>query len=141
MRVVCSLTTRDGLALVGGDLLQLIFAAVYFNASVVVIRSRRRLAPPGGACGADIAASSRLFAVSPDAKLLFFGGNWDNSLRVYSISRSKQIASVIRHQGLNAFCSLTTSLISWTSVFFQIVLLSTRFTIRILCDSLTVLVI
>jgi len=66
-------------------------------------RSRRRLLPPGGACSPDVTPSSQLYAVSPDAKLLFFAGNWDNSLRVYSITRSKQLASVIRHQG---FCLL-----------------------------------
>ena len=74
-------------------------------------RTRRRLTPPGGACSPDFTPSSQLFAVSPDAKLLFFGGNWDNSLRAYSVTRSKQLACVIRHQGFFVlFCCCSSSI-------------------------------
>jgi hypothetical protein len=44
-----------------------------------------------------------LFAVTHDAKLVLSGGHWDNSLCVYSSSRGKTIASIVRHNGL-IFC-------------------------------------
>ncbi|XP_067645671.1 neurobeachin-like protein 1 isoform X3 [Eurosta solidaginis] len=40
---------------------------------------------------------SQLFAVSTDGKLLYAGGIWDNSLRVYSLHKGKAVASVTRH--------------------------------------------
>jgi len=46
-----------------------------------------------------IKVDRRLFDVSPDAKLLYFGGSWDNSVRVYNIKSGKQIAYVVRHTG------------------------------------------
>jgi len=86
--------------------LALVMRGYCFSASwyVLCCRSRRRLAPPGGLCTPDVTPTSELFAVSADAKLLYFGGNWDNSLRVYSIARFKQVACVIRHQGF--LCSV-----------------------------------
>jgi len=41
--------------------------------------------------------TSRLFAVSHDAKFIFSGGHWDWSLRVYSLLKSKMISSIIHH--------------------------------------------
>ena len=41
--------------------------------------------------------TSRLFAVSHDAKFIFSGGHWDWSLRVYSLFKSKIISSIIYH--------------------------------------------
>jgi len=41
--------------------------------------------------------TSRLFAVSHDAKFVFSGGHWDWSLRVYSLLKSKMISSIIHH--------------------------------------------
>jgi WD40 repeat protein len=41
--------------------------------------------------------TSRLFAVSHDAKFVFSGGHWDWSLRVYSLFKSKTINSIVRH--------------------------------------------
>ncbi|KPU78624.1 uncharacterized protein Dana_GF10562, isoform B [Drosophila ananassae] len=40
---------------------------------------------------------SQLFAVSTDGKLLYAGGIWDNSLRVYNVNKGKALASVTRH--------------------------------------------
>ncbi|XP_044151242.1 neurobeachin-like protein 2 isoform X2 [Bufo gargarizans] len=45
--------------------------------------------------GAEL--SSSILAVSHDAKLLFSGGHWDNSLRVTALSRGKVIGHIIRH--------------------------------------------
>lgn len=43
--------------------------------------------------------TSKMFALSHDAKLLFSCGHWDNSLRVYSIARNKQLAHIVQHRG------------------------------------------
>ncbi|TRZ09428.1 hypothetical protein HGM15179_017680 [Zosterops borbonicus] len=45
--------------------------------------------------GADL--SSRTLAVSPDGKLLFSGGHWDNSLRVTSLAKGKVVGHITRH--------------------------------------------
>ncbi|NXP08041.1 NBEL2 protein, partial [Thinocorus orbignyianus] len=45
--------------------------------------------------GADLC--SRTLAVSPDGKLLFSGGHWDNSLRVTSLAKGKVIGHITRH--------------------------------------------
>ena len=42
---------------------------------------------------------SQLFAVSLDGKLIYAGGIWDNSLRVYNVSKGKTVASVTSHSG------------------------------------------
>ncbi|XP_037563359.1 neurobeachin-like protein 1 isoform X2 [Dermacentor silvarum] len=41
---------------------------------------------------------SRLFVLSSDGKFLVSGGHWDNSVRAYSLLRSKQVAHVILHK-------------------------------------------
>ena len=41
--------------------------------------------------------STKLFVVTPDAKHVIYGGLWDNSLRAYSIAKSKIVTSVVRH--------------------------------------------
>ncbi|XP_072324254.1 neurobeachin-like protein 2 isoform X3 [Scyliorhinus torazame] len=41
--------------------------------------------------------SPKVLAVSPDGKLLFSGGHWDNSLRVTSLSKGKVTGHIIRH--------------------------------------------
>ncbi|XP_074640856.1 neurobeachin-like protein 1 isoform X2 [Tubulanus polymorphus] len=38
-----------------------------------------------------------IFVVSHDAKVVFSGGNWDNSLRIYSLTKNRPIARIIRH--------------------------------------------
>ncbi|NXT30836.1 NBEL2 protein, partial [Pelecanoides urinatrix] len=45
--------------------------------------------------GADL--SSRTLAVSPDGKLLFSGGHWDNSLCVTSLAKGKVVGHITRH--------------------------------------------
>ncbi|NWW38853.1 NBEL2 protein, partial [Panurus biarmicus] len=45
--------------------------------------------------GADL--SCRTLAVSPDGKLLFSGGHWDNSLRVTSLAKGKVVGHITRH--------------------------------------------
>ncbi|UJR35190.1 hypothetical protein I4U23_027957 [Adineta vaga] len=45
----------------------------------------------------SIDITSRLFAISHDAKLIFSGAHWDRSLRTYSITKNKTIHSIIRH--------------------------------------------
>ncbi|KAJ6665248.1 hypothetical protein lerEdw1_004297 [Lerista edwardsae] len=42
----------------------------------------------------------RLFVVSHDAKLLFSGGHWDNSIRVTSLTKGKLMAQHIRHMNV-----------------------------------------
>lgn len=54
----------------------------------------------------SISLTSRLFALSHDGKYIFSGGHWDSSLRVYSLSKSKTIHSIIRHTGIITCLSL-----------------------------------
>ncbi|XP_077175319.1 neurobeachin-like protein 1 isoform X2 [Paroedura picta] len=42
----------------------------------------------------------KLFVVSHDAKLLFSGGHWDNSIRVASLAKGKLVAQHIRHMDI-----------------------------------------
>ncbi|XP_064361708.1 neurobeachin-like protein 2 isoform X1 [Dromaius novaehollandiae] len=57
-------------------------------------RTQRFLQGPF-APGADL--SSRTLAVSPDGKLLFSGGHWDNSLRVTALAKGKVVGHITRH--------------------------------------------
>lgn len=59
-------------------------------------RTQRFLQGPF-APGADLC--SRTLAVSPDGKLLFSGGHWDNSLRVTSLGKGKVVGHITRHIG------------------------------------------
>uniref|UniRef100_A0A670XZA6 Neurobeachin like 1 n=1 Tax=Pseudonaja textilis TaxID=8673 RepID=A0A670XZA6_PSETE len=43
---------------------------------------------------------SKLFVMSHDAKLLFSGGHWDNSIRVTSLTKGKMMAQHIRHMDI-----------------------------------------
>lgn len=47
-----------------------------------------------------IKLNSNLFAVNLDGRFLYAGGLWDNSLRIYSVTRAKPLASIIRHLGV-----------------------------------------
>ncbi|KAM4705340.1 neurobeachin-like protein 2 [Rhinophrynus dorsalis] len=58
------------------------------------MKTQRYLSGPF-ALGAEL--SSRTLVVSHDAKLLFSGGHWDNSLRVTSLSKGKVIGHITRH--------------------------------------------
>ncbi|KAK0040263.1 neurobeachin-like protein 1, partial [Biomphalaria pfeifferi] len=51
----------------------------------------------GGSFSPGLKVSAKLFVVSHDAKLLFSGGYWDNSLQVYSLTRPKVINHIVRH--------------------------------------------
>lgn len=42
---------------------------------------------------------SQLFAVSLDGRHIYAGGIWDASLKVFSVSRGKNVASITRHLG------------------------------------------
>ncbi|XP_077975013.1 neurobeachin-like protein 1 isoform X3 [Styela clava] len=44
-----------------------------------------------------ITLSARLFVITHDAKLLFVGGHWDNSVRAVTLGRSRNITHLVRH--------------------------------------------
>ena len=62
-------------------------------------RTQRFLQGPF-APGADLC--SRTLAVSPDGKLLFSGGHWDNSRRVTSLAKGKVVGHITRHIGTSS---------------------------------------
>ncbi|CAH1788242.1 unnamed protein product [Owenia fusiformis] len=62
--------------------------------SMVTNRAKRKLAGP---FAPGMTITSKLFVVSHDAKVLFCGGHWDNSLRVYSLVKSKTVCHAVRH--------------------------------------------
>jgi len=47
-----------------------------------------------------IKAKPELFAVTPDARFLVYGGAWDSSLRVFNLPRARETGSTVRHTGL-----------------------------------------
>ncbi|GFO07271.1 neurobeachin-like protein 1, partial [Plakobranchus ocellatus] len=57
-------------------------------------KTKKRLSSPftPGLC-----VSSKHFAVSHDARLLFCGGFWDNSLQVYNLTKARLVSHVVRH--------------------------------------------
>ena len=61
-------------------------------------RSRKQLAGP---FAPGFRVTCRCFAVSHDAKFIYSAGHWDNSLRVYSISKNKTVAHITRHTGMS----------------------------------------
>ncbi|ESO05164.1 hypothetical protein HELRODRAFT_111169 [Helobdella robusta] len=42
-------------------------------------------------------STMKLFVVTPDARLIVSGGHWDNSMRVFSLVKMKQITSIVYH--------------------------------------------
>ncbi|BFZ22107.1 hypothetical protein BsWGS_25146 [Bradybaena similaris] len=64
------------------------------DSSMLNPKSRKRL---GGPFSPGLKITAKLFVVSHDAKLLFSGGYWDNSLQVYSLGRAKMINHIVRH--------------------------------------------
>ncbi|XP_010219526.1 PREDICTED: LOW QUALITY PROTEIN: neurobeachin-like protein 2, partial [Tinamus guttatus] len=60
--------------------------------------------------GADL--SCRTLAVSPDGKLLFSGGHWDNSLRVTALAKGKVVGHITRHIGTTASLAATKRLLA-----------------------------
>lgn len=73
-----------------------IWTKVTVNCSSFAYRTQRSMSGPF-APGLEI--TSKLFAVSHDAKLLFSGGHWDNSIRVTSLTKGKLMGQHIRHMG------------------------------------------
>lgn len=59
-------------------------------------RNRKRLAGPFHPA---ISLHSQLFAVSLDGRHIYAGGIWDSSLKVFNVSRGKNVASITRHSG------------------------------------------
>ena len=66
----------------------------FSSSSFVGSRNRLTTAAP---FSPSIEITSRLFAVSNDAKHIYSGAHWDYSLRIYSVLKSKTIASMVRH--------------------------------------------
>ena len=59
-------------------------------------RGKKKLAGPF-APGQEV--GPKIFAVTHDAKLIFSGGLWDNSIRVYSAAKGKTVQNIVRHTG------------------------------------------
>jgi len=51
----------------------------------------------GGPFSRSLRLKPELFAVTPDARFIVYGGSWDSSLKVYSLSRGKVVGTSIRH--------------------------------------------
>lgn len=43
--------------------------------------------------------NSRVFVLTNDSKLLISGAHWDNSLRVFSLSKNRNVAHFFQHSG------------------------------------------
>ncbi|XP_058062662.1 neurobeachin-like protein 1 isoform X2 [Anopheles bellator] len=64
------------------------------DATTLNLKNRKKLVGP---FHPSITLNSKLFAVSVDAKYIYAGGIWDNSVRVFNMARGKVIASAINH--------------------------------------------
>lgn len=64
------------------------------DATTLNLKNRKKIAGPFHPA---ITINSQLFATSMDGRFLYSGGIWDNSLRVFNVTRGKIVASVIRH--------------------------------------------
>ncbi|XP_069107826.1 neurobeachin-like protein 1 isoform X1 [Argopecten irradians] len=51
----------------------------------------------GGPFAPGVKVEAKVFVVSHDAKLLFSGGHWDNSLQVYNLGKGKKVNHIVRH--------------------------------------------
>lgn len=69
---------------------------IFVNDFFVFLRNRKRLAGPFHPA---INLHSQLFAVSLDGRHIYAGGIWDASLKVFNVSRGKNVASITRHLG------------------------------------------
>ncbi len=73
-------------------------------------------APSGGKAGPKkhlpppqtphLQVTRKLFAVTPDARFVFSGGHWDNSLQVFSVAKTKTVCKVVRHMDVITCLSL-----------------------------------
>ena len=61
-------------------------------------RKTRRSVP--GPLSPGLKHSHQLFVVTPDAKLLISAGHWDNSMRVYSLSKHRTTQHIRAHTGM-----------------------------------------
>ena len=66
------------------------------DASLNTTRTRRSVPGPRSQ---DVEMTSRLFVATPDAKLLVSAGHWDNSIRVYSLTKHKTVQTIRAHTG------------------------------------------
>ncbi|XP_053679026.1 neurobeachin-like protein 1 [Anopheles nili] len=64
------------------------------DATTLNLKNRKKLIGP---FHPSVTLSSKLFAVSVDAKYIYAGGIWDNSVRVFNMARGKVVASAINH--------------------------------------------
>ncbi|XP_040150983.1 neurobeachin-like protein 1 isoform X2 [Anopheles arabiensis] len=64
------------------------------DATTLNLKNRKKLTGP---FHPSITLSSKLFALSVDAKYIYAGGIWDNSVRVFNMARGKVVASAINH--------------------------------------------
>ncbi|KAJ8319878.1 hypothetical protein KUTeg_001465 [Tegillarca granosa] len=61
------------------------------------LSSPRTKRKPLGPFAPGLKVDSKLFVVSHDAKLLFSGGHWDNSLQVFNLGKNKLVNHIVRH--------------------------------------------
>lgn len=61
---------------------------------LIVHRNRKRISGP---YHPSISLHSQMFAVSLDGRHVYTAGCWDNSLKVFSVSRGKPVASITKH--------------------------------------------
>ena len=45
----------------------------------------------------NLDSMNRLFVLTHDSKLLITGGHWDNSLRVFSLTKYRNVAQIYQH--------------------------------------------
>ncbi|XP_049530577.1 neurobeachin-like protein 1 isoform X2 [Anopheles darlingi] len=64
------------------------------DATTLNLKNRKKLIGP---FHPSITLNSKMFAVSADAKYIYAGGIWDNSVRVFNMARGKVVASAINH--------------------------------------------
>ncbi|XP_055544656.1 neurobeachin-like protein 1 isoform X1 [Wyeomyia smithii] len=64
------------------------------DATTYNLKNRKKLVGP---FHPSINLNSNLFAVSIDGKYLYAGGIWDNSVRIFNMTRGKVVASAIHH--------------------------------------------
>ena len=48
----------------------------------------------------NVVLKSKVFAVTPDARHVVYGGAWDGSVRVFSVLRGREVVSSVRHTDL-----------------------------------------
>ena len=71
------------------------FVALAGNSNSSSSSHPKRVLPSTFAPGLNLTAN--MFVVTPDGKYIVSGGHWDNSLRIYSLQKGRNVASVVRH--------------------------------------------